>query len=175
MTNDLNESTSQSTSTNLPRRPTWDAVWMRMSDILAQRSRCDRAKVGCILVDEKKNILAATYNGPPPGYEVEGTCRSWCPRAMGIGEVSNDYSNCPSSHAEINAVARMRPADGAITAYVNRMCCSSCAKALAAAGVSRVVCLVTDIDGHLNGEKTEEFLIQCGVQFDYLFLGEISE
>jgi len=142
---------------------------------VSERSLCDRAQVGCIVVDEDQNVLASTYNGPPPGFEVSGTCKNWCPRAMGKGEISNDYSNCFSSHAEINGIARMIPTNKKTTAYINRACCNSCAKALAAANVSRVVCLTTDYDGHLNSDDTENFLLQSGVVVDYLFDKDIAK
>lgn len=176
MTNDLTESTEQSGSTNVDKpRPSWDVVWMRMANLFGQRSLCDRAKVGCVLVDEDHNILAASYNGPPPGYEVEGTCRWWCPRAMGMGNLTNDYSNCPSNHAEINAISRMRPGNGEITAYINRFCCHTCAKALASAGISRVVCLDTSMDKHLGIDDTLQFLSDCGVYVSFLLPEDIAE
>ena len=142
---------------------------MDVADIGGARSKCTRARVGCVIVDEAQNVLAVSYNGPPPHYPAEGSCINWCPRAQGLGGTTNDYSNCPSTHAEINAISRMSRNHGVTTtAYVNRMCCNTCAKALASAGVSRVVCKVTDIDGHLDSEGVATYLAACGVILDLM-------
>lgn len=171
MTNDLSGLTGSSTSTEKTRRPEWADIWMQMADVIAQRSRCDRAKVGAVIVDEDQNILAAAYNGPAPTWvthasiSVFSNCSDWCPRAQGIGGTSPDYSNCPSNHAEINAIARMTPTTKEKRAYVNRLCCITCAKALAAAGVSMVMCKNTEIDGHIDSALIQEYLENCGIMF----------
>lgn len=142
-----------------------------MTDVIAKRSRCDRAQVGCVIVDEDQNILAAAYNGPAPGWtipesqQVTTTCNQWCARAQGIGGTTSDYSNCPSNHAEINAIARMIPTTKETYAFVNRLCCITCAKALAAAGVSMVMCKSTEIDGHIDSMLIQSYLENCGITF----------
>ena len=167
MTNDLSENTGPSTSTSY--RPHWDQVWMTVAHTIAQRSKCSRAAVGCVLVDDDQNVLAASYNGPPPRYDkAEGKCIHWCPRAQGVGELSNDYSNCPSNHAEINALSRMTGVGRPVTAYITRLCCSSCAKALASAKLSRIVCQSTDIDTHLNANSIADLLWDSGVELDWI-------
>lgn len=171
MTNDLNEPTASSTSSKKPRRPEWNEVWMKMTEVIARRSRCDRAGVGCVIVDEDQNILAAAYNGPAPEWttpeseNIFTTCNKWCPRAQGVGGTTPDYSNCPSNHAEINAIARMTPTTKRTHAYINRLCCITCAKALAAAGVSMIMCKKTDIDDHIDATAIREYLNACGIFF----------
>lgn len=161
MINGSNERTESSTSTETVFiRPTWDRVWMQVADTIAQRSLCSRAQVGCVVVDDDQSVLAASYNGPPPGYTTSGPCKNWCERAKTGPSVS--YDSCPANHAEINAIARMASVSGT-TFYINRMCCMTCAKAMASAKVRRVVCKLTDIDGHFDSEKIVEFLNNCGV------------
>jgi dCMP deaminase len=174
-----NEPTESSTSVKPARRAEWNEVWMQMANVISRRSRCDRAEVGCIIVDEDQNILAAAYNGPAPGWVVPeskfvtSTCNEWCPRAQGIGGTTSDYSNCPSNHAEINAIARMTPTTKHTRAYVNRLCCVTCAKALAAAGVSMVMCQKTDIDGHIDTTTIRNYLESCDIVFIHLTYEEI--
>lgn len=146
-------------------RPTWDEVWMRMADTMAERSKCTRAQVGCVIVSKDQTVLSASYNGPPPNYPADGSCSSWCPRARGEGGLGSTYDNCPSVHAEANGVSRADHSriHGA-TAYVNRASCVTCAKLLAAAGITRLVHRVEDVDMHRNPEATEDFLQLCGVE-----------
>lgn len=169
MTNDLNAPTESNTLSKRKCRPEWADIWMQMADVIAQRSRCDRAKVGCVIVDEDKNILAAAYNGPAPEWRpaenVLTTCTDWCPRARGEGGTTPDYSNCPSNHAEINAISRMTPTTKETLAYINRMCCNTCAKALAAAGVSAVICQTTDLDEHIDTVQIEQYFEDCDIFF----------
>jgi deoxycytidylate deaminase len=136
---------------------------MQVADTIGSRSKCSRAKVGVVVVDQNQSVLAASYNGPPPGLDVDGWCTGWCDRAK--SGPSDSYDNCPANHAEINAITRMPASEGA-TVYINRMCCFTCAKALASAKVSRVVCKYTDLDGHIDDTKIIEFLTACGVRLD---------
>lgn len=137
---------------------------MTISETIAPRSKCSRAQVGCVIVSSDQTVLSTSYNGPPPNYPAEGSCDLWCPRARGEGGLGSTYDNCPSAHAEINAIARADHSriKGA-TAYVNRASCIGCAKALAGAGIVRLVHVVEAIDAHRNPEATEEFLRKCGV------------
>lgn len=145
-------------------RPTWDEVWMSFADSIARRSKCTRAQVGCVIVSSTQSVLSASYNGPPPNYPADGPCSLWCPRAQGLGGLGSVYDNCPASHAEQNGIAR---ADHSMmigaTAYVSRASCITCAKALAASGVIRLVHRVEEIDQHRNPEATEDFLRKCGL------------
>lgn len=145
-------------------RPDWDEIWMAVSDTIALRSKCSRAQVGCVIVDKDQNVLSASYNGPPSNYTAEGSCIDWCPRGRGEGGLGASYDNCPTVHAEINSIARVdRSRTIGATAYVTRASCYSCAKALAAAGIVKLVHRVDEIDMHRNPEDTEVFLRECGI------------
>lgn len=123
-------------------RPSWDAVWMRTADAIAQRSRCVRAQVGAVVVDTGNRVIAASYNGPPHSWsDADGDtqCVAWC--ARGRGESKNDdYADCPSAHAEMNAIARLAdPTATPFTLYVSTGCCFHCAKVIANTRIARVV------------------------------------
>lgn len=146
-------------------RPTWDHVWMQVADTIAKRSLCTGAQVGFVLVSSDQSVLSVTYNGPPPGYKVEGRCDLWCPRAQNIGGRTGDYSNCPSVHAEVNGVSRADHSHikGA-TGYSTSSSCMGCAKTLASAGVSRLVHRVNTTQLHRTPEVSEDFLRKSGVE-----------
>lgn len=156
--------TLEEDSLNLSR-PSWDDTWMKVAETVAERSLCDRAKVGCVVVSDNQSVLAVSYNGPPPGFPTAGTCKNWCPRACGVGGVTSDYSNCPAVHAEVNAIARSDHSrlSGA-TVYSTRASCINCAKSIAASGIVRLVHKVDKTDMHRDPDGTEEFLRSCGVE-----------
>ena len=45
-------------------RPDWDSYFMKIASAVSERSTCDRAMVGCVLVLEKR-ILTTGFNGSP--------------------------------------------------------------------------------------------------------------
>lgn len=153
-------------------RPTWDDVWMATARMFGQRSRCERGKIGCVLVSTDNQVVSASYVGPPPNYEPANTdpastCSQWCARACKTDGFDPGYYDCVSSHAETNACARAdfsRLKGG--TAYVNGAVCYNCCKLLAASGVSRVVMEVYTSDAHRQPMKSINYLRDNSVTVD---------
>lgn len=156
-------------------RPTWDFVWMAMARKFGERSRCERGKIGCVLVSVDNQVVSASYVGPPPHFapaneDETSTCSSWCPRACKTADFDPGYSDCISAHAESNAVARAdfsRLKGG--TAYVNGAVCYNCCKLLAASGIARVVMEVYTADAHRNPVKSITYLRDNGIVVDVLY------
>lgn len=148
-------------------RPSWHDIWMGVSLIMAERSKCSRASVGSVIVSADQRVVATGYNGPPSGYLAVGSCSNWCPRAMKNGEdVSPTYDDCPSVHAEMNALIRADPQElkGA-TIYTTSSICRGCAKAVANSGITTVVHIVEDaVHWYRNNDETETFLAECGIE-----------
>src|SRR5687768_15004452 len=104
-------------------RPSWDETRIAMARELAKRSLCSRDQVGAVIVDAQQKVIGEGYNGPPRAFKhANKPCVEWCDRAKrtGITEPSEvrdfadrvimtlgpakDYSDCPSLHAEANAL-----------------------------------------------------------------------
>jgi dCMP deaminase len=138
---------------------------MSVALAVEQRSRCSRAQVGAVIVTSDNRVVSSSYNGPPKGLKVQGTCDKWCPRAMGETELGADYSACESIHAEENAIARadFSQSNGG-TIYVTRSSCINCARLIANAGIARLVHRVTERDAHRNPEDVEQYLEKIGVE-----------
>lgn len=165
-------------------RTSWDRVWLEMAVSISGRSRCDKAKVGCVLVSEDNQMIAASYNGPAPKWKppnivavstydgrqeikasrpITDHCSDWCPRAKNPESTDQSYSDCVSLHAEVNAIARAdRSRMTNAKAYVSTSLCISCAKALVAAGVSRIIYLRGN-DAHRSPQNVLDYLQSCGV------------
>src|SRR6516225_6841843 len=85
-------------------RPSWDEYFMTITRQVAERSTCQRAKVGAVIVRDR-NILATGYNGAPAGLPhcTDVGCliyRSTTPS----GDVEENCFRC--IHAEMNAIAQ---------------------------------------------------------------------
>jgi dCMP deaminase len=153
------------------RRPTWDDVYMAFADTIGRKSRCTRDKVGCVIVTADNRVAAACYNGPPPratetgAIPDAGMCIKWCKRAQAAarGDVLDHfYADCPSNHAESNAIARANWTDIAGgTAYVTSTLCIACAKNIASAGLGRVVFKVDPLRPR-DVDTVVEFMRQLG-------------
>lgn len=150
----------------------WDAVRIEQALSLAKRSKCARAKVGAIITGpEGRHIVGEGYNGPPSGYQHGSQpCTTWCQRAgttaeNPVAELSPVYDDCPSLHAEANALMRSdHSARIGGTIYVTSHVCFGCAKLIANSGLARVYVHTDKADAHRNPLASYQFLIQCGIQ-----------
>jgi dCMP deaminase len=137
------------------QRPTWDHYFLGIAFSVAERSTCDRAHVGAVLVRDKR-ILATGYNGSPAGL----------PHCDEVGHLMVDGHCVRTLHAEQNAIIQSAlhgvSSEGA-TAYVTHQPCLTCAKMLINAGVERVV-----YAGNYLDENSRHFLAQANVKLDYL-------
>jgi dCMP deaminase len=136
-------------------RPSWDEYFMQIAFTVAERSTCNRAQVGAVLVRDRR-ILTTGYNGAPSGL----------PHCEEIGHLIIDGHCVRTLHAEQNAIIQ-----GALhgisiagaTAYVTHQPCLTCAKMLINSGIQRVV-----YAGNYPDLNSRDFLQTAGVVLDHL-------
>jgi dCMP deaminase len=112
-------------------RPDWDSYFMKIAYAVSERSTCDRALVGCVLVLEKR-ILTTGFNGSPAG-------QAHCDE---IGHLMVDDHCVRTIHAETNAIIQAAlhgVSTRGSTCYVTHLPCINCTKALINAGITRIV------------------------------------
>jgi len=133
-------------------RPTWDDYFIKIAKAVAERSTCDRAHVGAVLVREKR-ILTTGFNGSPAGLEH-------CDQ---IGHLLVEGHCVRTIHAETNAIIQAAlhgVSTNGSTCYVTHFPCINCTKSLINAGVDHVV--------YLNNYRVDEhalnFFKQAGVE-----------
>jgi deoxycytidylate deaminase len=148
-------------------RPGWDETWGVLAVAMSYRSRCARNKIGAVIVSAENVVVATGYNGPPSGwiYAETESCLDWCERAR-AGDTDPSYFNCPSNHAEMNALVRSSWADRVGgTIYITGAACMSCAKAIANSGLAAVAHVNVDYekDAYREPDKVREFLADCGL------------
>jgi len=113
------------------KRPSWDEYFLKLAMLASERSTCSRMHCGCIFVKDRF-VLATGYNGSLPGQ----------PHCEDVGCLIVDNHCVRTNHAEINALTQAANHGANIkeaTAYITNMSCTTCAKALIAAGIKRVV------------------------------------
>lgn len=136
-----------------------DVRYLRMAQIWAENSYCERRKVGALVV-KNKMIISDGYNGTPSGFE-------------NICEDDNNVTKPYVLHAEANAITKLarsgNNSDGS-TLYVTASPCIECAKLIVQAGIRRVV----------YGEKYRlddgiRLLQRAGVEVDFLDMKELEK
>ena len=95
-----------------------DKRYLRMAQIWAENSYCQRRQVGALVVKDKM-IISDGYNGTPSGFE-------------NICEDENNVTKPYVLHAEANAITKL-------ARYVTASPCIECAKLIIQAGIKRVV------------------------------------
>jgi len=98
-------------------------IYKELLPIIANQSKCNRLKVGAIIVKDR-NIVAFGYNGTPHG---------WCNDCEDNGVTKPEVI-----HAEANAILKAARStistDGAVM-YATHSCCTECAKMIIQSGI----------------------------------------
>ena len=131
-------------------RPSWDEYFMQIAFTVAQRSTCDRAHVGAVLVRDRR-ILTTGYNGSPAGL----------PHCDDVGHLMMDGHCVRTLHAEQNAIIQAALHGVSIqgaTAYVTHQPCLTCAKMIINAGIRQVI-----YAGDYPDEASRTFMLDAGV------------
>ena len=126
-------------------RKNWDEYFMEITELVASRSTCDRAFVGCVLVNSDHRIISTGYNGSVAGN----------PHCDEIGHTMRDGHCIATIHAEMNALLYCAkegiPVKDTI-AYVTHFPCLNCSKALIQAGIKEIV--------YLNDYRIDDYAIE---------------
>ncbi len=129
-----------------------DKRYMRMAQIWAENSYCQRRKVGALMVKDQM-IISDGYNGTPAGFE--NCCED---------ETGHTYPFV--LHAEANAITKIactsNSSKGA-TLYVTTSPCIECAKLIVQAGINRVV-----FSEHYRLQDGIELLKKAGIEVDFV-------
>lgn len=105
----------------------WEKYFSQIATLTASMSKCERLKVGAVLVFGNR-IIATGYNGLPSGYEPD-ICEC---EGLTKSEVI---------HAEINVIldcAKRGISCSGATLYITHSPCNSCASSIVQAGISEV-------------------------------------
>ena len=117
----------------MTRQEDYDKAYMAMADDFGQLSHAVRAKVGCVIVSDKGQIISQGYNGTPSGRD--NSCEY-------VGEDGELHTKTEVLHAESNAITKCAKwgstTDGA-TMYVTLSPCLECSKLIIQSGIRRVV------------------------------------
>ncbi len=111
----------------------WDKRFLQLSDHISKWSKDPTKKVGCVIIDNNKRVVATGYNGFPSGVQD-------------YQEAYDDKSskNNLIIHAEVNAILNATVALKGCTLYTNFFTCHECTKYIIQVGIKRVVSFLPD-------------------------------
>lgn len=142
-----------------------DTYFLQMAKLVGERSTCRRRRVGCVLVDSEKHVVATGYNGVPTNFPhcLDVPCEG---ASAPSGEA---LDKCLAVHAETNALLQLRSND-TLTAYITVTPCITCAKMIANSRITRVVadCAYTKSEGM-------DLLIKSNIKVDICDDGNSNE
>ena len=146
-------------------RISWNEYYMRIAQLVAERSTCLRRNVGAIAVKEKR-ILATGYNGAPAGL----------PHCLDIGCLREQlkipsgqrHELCRGLHAEQNVIIQAAVHGVSIagaTIYCTTQPCLICTKMLINCGITAIYFA----EGYPD-DLAQEMLQEAGIKFERLNL-----
>lgn len=103
-----------------------------------EKSGCLKVAVGSLIVGDNNRIVSAGTNLAVPDF-----CRhEGCLRILKFGDDSKNHrgpTDCRAIHSEIHALITAGEPVKGMTMYITRYPCEGCARAIAVAGISKVV------------------------------------
>ncbi|MGY3776540.1 deoxycytidylate deaminase [Helcococcus sueciensis] len=126
-------------------RISWQAYFMNIAKIVSERSTCDRAYVGCVLVNKDNRIVSTGYNGSISGN----------PQCDEVGHTMRDGHCIATIHAEMNALLYCAKEGISVkdsVCYVTHFPCLNCTKALIQAGISKIY--------YENGYRIDDYAVK---------------
>lgn len=124
-------------------RPDWDTYFLRITQLVAQRSTCMRRQVGAVIVRDNR-LLATGYNGAPNNVPHCFQLPGGCLREQQKIPSGQRQELCRGLHAEQNAILQAAAFGVSLKGsdlYCTHQPCVTCAKMLINAGIKRVVFL----------------------------------
>jgi len=125
---------------NMEPRITMEDIWMQTAILLAQRSKCSKAQVGCVITtSDLRHVLGNGYNGYASGIDYICT-----------------KERCDCLHAENNAVIDTGSKYKDKVFFVTMFPCLSCAIQIINSGCSKLYYHFPYRDGSKHWEKFPE-------------------
>lgn len=110
----------------------WDECFMRMSHLIAERSKDPSTQAGAVVVTENNVVVGMGYNGWPRGIEVDAL--PW--------DREGDFENTKYAyvcHAEENSIYNANNPTKDCKLYCTLFPCNECAKTIIQNGIKEVI------------------------------------
>lgn len=146
----------------------WTEYFQRLARLTAKRSKDPSCKVGCVIVNPQKKIVATGYNGMV-SCDNNDEVFPWAPQSEGVPKIETKYPFVV--HAEANALMNATTPLRNCRMFVTRFPCCECAKLICQSGI-KIVYFEGDIDRDPDSKYCQAASIKmfkaCGIRFTSL-------
>ena len=136
----------------------WDAYFMGVALLSAQRSKDPNTQVGACIVNQDKRIIGIGYNGFPRGCEDD--VFPW--------ESAGEFTNTKYPyvvHAEPNAILNATTPLQGSTMYVTLFPCHECSKLIIQSGIKEIVYIEEKYNGSDSDIAAKKMLESANVKY----------
>ena len=110
----------------------WDECFMRMTNVIAERSKDPSTQNGAVIVDQNNVVIGLGYNGFPRG--VDSDIFPW-EREGKLSDTKYAYV----CHAEENAIFNANAKTQNCKIYTGLFPCNECSKSIIQTGITEVI------------------------------------
>jgi len=146
----------------------WDYRFMSIAEEISTWSKDPSSKIGAVIVNDERRILATGYNGFPKG--IEDTDERLNDRGQKYPLIVHAEMNCL-----MNALYSGVSVRGATLYVYGLPVCAECTKSVIQSGIIRVV-VATDVDKEVPekwvqqwNELSKPMYIEAGIETDVLY------
>jgi len=146
----------------------WMIRFMRVAKEVGSWSKDPSSKIGAVIVNENRRILATGYNGFPKTIADDDR--------LNVKEEKYPLIIHAEMNAILNALKNGVPVDGATIFVYGLPVCSECAKSVSQSGISKVVVMQPDENSRWFSEWTKKSLPlfqESNIKVEYLLDADI--
>ena len=138
--------------------------FLKMAHLVSERGTCARRKVGCILVNSKKHVIATGYNGVSSGQEhcIDNPCKG---ARLKSGQ---GLDLCEAIHAEQNALLQCKDVYDIDTVFCTLSPCIHCLKLLLNTSAKKIVFMEKYVDADQLGDYWMKHAMGRGASWSYI-------
>jgi dCMP deaminase len=132
---------------------------MGVALIASKRSKDPNTQVGACIIDSDKKIVSVGYNGLPTG--VDDKLYPWDVQSGQLHQTKYAYV----VHAELNAILNSKGDLKNSTMYTTLFPCNECVKAIAQAGIKKIIYLEDKYTDQPSQIASRKMLDDIGIKY----------
>ncbi|WP_338984592.1 dCMP deaminase family protein [Spiroplasma endosymbiont of Diplazon laetatorius] len=136
----------------------WDTYFLAMVQLNAMRSKDPSTQVGCVIVNDLKQVVSTGYNGLPRGLDDNNY--PWS-REGELEDTKYPYI----VHAELNAILSSKDSVRGCEIYTSLFPCNECTKSIIQSGIKRIIYSSDKYDETVENKIAKKMLKEANVEF----------
>ncbi|AUM62831.1 deoxycytidylate deaminase [Spiroplasma monobiae] len=135
----------------------WDTYFLAMVQLNAMRSKDPSTQVGCVIINDLKQVVSTGYNGLPRGLDDDNY--PW--------DREGEFENTKYPyivHAELNAILSSKDSVRGCEIYTNLFPCNECTKSIIQSGIKKITYSSDKYDQSVENLIAKKMLKEANVE-----------